>query len=182
MRCSQETEDSCKPDDAALEALEHCLKGFAIQGNMDSRRRNYTQIWDQLDQRINGSAALRSDDRFCVNVVGTGSPAKLGIPERLAARVLPHADLRFEAFYETIHRNFALIPAMVSEAYYDRKFSSTIITSLVTGVPIIVQYKFLTAYTFMSKDNVYMQWNAEPVSNRMSGRALWGTGKWTSTK
>lgn len=40
---------------------------------------------------------------------------------------------RFDDFYELIYHNFALIPALASDSYYDRKFSSTLITSMVTG-------------------------------------------------
>ncbi len=40
---------------------------------------------------------------------------------------------RFQDFYELIRQNLALLPALASDAYFDRKFSSTLITSLVTG-------------------------------------------------
>ena len=89
---------------------------------MDSRRRNYTLIWDQLDRRLNASAALRNDKRFLVNVVGSGSPAKLEVPLRLEQRVLPHVNLRFDDFYDLIHHNFALIPTLASEAYFDSEW------------------------------------------------------------
>ena len=56
-----------------------CLQGFAIQGNMDSRRRNYTLIWAQMEERLAASADLRKDGRFLVNVVGSGSPKKLEV-------------------------------------------------------------------------------------------------------
>ncbi len=129
-----------------------CLSGFAIQGNMDSRRRNYTLIWNQIDERLNASQTLRQDSRFKINVVGSGqrpgsavrnivlavlnhlwlprpgsgSPSKLEVPERLSERVLPHVNLRFDDFYDLIHHNLALLPTLASEAYYDRKFSSTV--------------------------------------------------------
>lgn len=50
---------------------------------------------------------------------------------------------RFLDFYNLIAHNFALIPALASESYYDRKFSSTLITSLVTNTPVIVDHRFL---------------------------------------
>mmetsp|Transcript_40261 Transcript_40261/g.89407 ORF Transcript_40261/g.89407 Transcript_40261/m.89407 type:complete len:399 (+) Transcript_40261:273-1469(+) len=144
-----------------VQDLPKCLSGFAIQGNMDSRRRNYTEIWRQLEARLNTSAELKRDSRFMVNVVGSGSPSKLEVPPRLAQRIAPHANLKFPEFYELIHHNFALIPTLASEAYFDRKFSSTLITSMVTGVPVIVNYRFLKSYTFLNQSHVYMQWNKE---------------------
>ena len=176
------------------EELRTCLAGFAIQGNMDSRRRNYTLIWDQLDERLNASEDLRRDDRFKINVVGSGCPSKLEVPLRLEQRVRPHVNLRFDDFYDLIHHNFALIPTLASESYFDRKvrgggcpvtdmglnhlcvwltraltfttisplqFSSTVITSLATGVPIIVTKRFLESYTFLSKDSVWLQIDGE---------------------
>lgn len=137
--------------------LSSCLSGFAIQGNMDSRRRNYTEIWNQVDHAINSSETLRSDQRLVINVVGSGNPAKLLVPPRLEGRVVPHVNLKFLDFYELIHHNFALIPTLASDAYYDRKFSSTLITSLVTDVPVIVGEKFLQSYSFLGKGHVFMQ-------------------------
>ena len=143
---------------------------------MDGRRRNYTLVWEQLDARLKASATLRGDERFMINVVGSGSRSKLEVgtrtflritptylcngwcftvsnispsspprhllpstphdspplppqvPPQLDARVCPHVNLHFDAFYDLIYHNFALIPTLASEAYYDRKFSSTVIT------------------------------------------------------
>ena len=58
----------------------------------------------------------------------TPSPPPPQVPPQLDARVRPHVNLRFDAFYDLIYHNFALIPTLASEAYYDRKFSSTVIT------------------------------------------------------
>lgn len=85
------------------------------------------------------------------------------MPDRLDERVRPHVNLRFDAFYNLIHNNLALVPTLASEAYFDRKFSSTVITSLVTGVPVIVTSRFLKSYSFLSPDTVFLQWNSEPA-------------------
>lgn len=41
------------------------------------------------------------------------------------------------------------------------KFSSTVITSLATGVPVIVTKRFLLSYTFLSEAHVWLQGDAE---------------------
>jgi len=41
------------------------------------------------------------------------------------------------------------------------QFSSTVITSLATGVPIIVTKRFLESYTFLSEDSVWLQFDGE---------------------
>lgn len=42
--------------------------------------------------------------------------------------------LPFKEFYESISHNLALLTLLKSPKYYDRKISSTVVTSLVTGV------------------------------------------------
>ncbi|KAG1672725.1 hypothetical protein FOA52_005203 [Chlamydomonas sp. UWO 241] len=152
--------------------LTECLSGFAIQGNMDSRRRNYTVIWEEMESLLKASEKLRSDPRFVINVVGSGDPKKLLCPETLCPidavgklaggssgiqRVVPNVGLRFLDFYSLIYRSFALIPTIASDAYFDRKFSSTVITSLVTGTPAIVTPQFLEAYTFLDESTVFLR-------------------------
>lgn len=55
--------------------------------------------------------------------------------------------LHYHDYYNAIHHNLALVPSLANEAYYDRKFSSTVITSLITGTPIIADWKLLRTYT-----------------------------------
>ena len=50
-----------------------------------------------------------------------------------------------------------------ADAYFDRKFSSTVITSLVTTVPMVVTSRFLASYTFLSPAHAYVQRDDEPV-------------------
>ena len=141
--------------------LHSCLSGFSIQGNMDSRRRNYTEIWREIDVTINSSATYKDDMRFGVKVIGSGNPAKLEVPHWLKDRITPHVNLKFVPFYELIYHSYALVPTLASDHYYDRKFSSTLISSLVTGTPMIVTGKFLSAYTFMDKSVVFTQKESE---------------------
>ena len=44
---------------------------------------------------------------------------QLEVPLRLEQRVRPHVNLRFDDFYDLIHHNFALIPTLASESYFD---------------------------------------------------------------
>jgi hypothetical protein len=114
-----QTRSPCKDEE-----LRTCLSGFAIQGNMDSRRRNYTVIWNQLQERLDASEDLRHDNRFKINVVGSGDPSKLEVPLSLEQRVRPHVNLRFDDFYDLVYHNFALIPTLATESYFDRKVCS----------------------------------------------------------
>eukprot|EP00955_Chlamydomonas_euryale_P050158 354470-Chlamydomonas_euryale.AAC.26 len=48
--------------------------------------------------------------------------------------------------HPTLVHKWALLPAFASGVYYDRKFSSTVITSLVSSTPIIADHNLLRAY------------------------------------
>lgn len=41
--------------------------------------------------------------------------------------------------------------------YYTQKFSSTVVTSLITGTPIVANQALLDAYTFLTRDAVLFQ-------------------------
>ena len=147
------------------DATGSCLAGFAIQGAMDSRRRNYSQIWEEMEGHLASSSDLAGDPRYMVNVVGSGSPDKLEVPAALQnskqPRVVPHVNLGFKAFYDVIYHNLGLIPTLASDSYYDRKFSSTVISSLVTSCPLIVTRRFLESYTFLDSRHVFVQEDKE---------------------
>lgn len=147
------------------DALPTCLAGFAIQGAMDSRRRNYSQVWEQMLGHLASSPDLNKDGRYMINVVGSGSPDKLEVPRALLdparPRVVPHVNLGFKAFYDVIYHNLGLIPTLASDSYYDRKFSSTVISSLVTSSPLIVTQRFLDSYTFLDSSHVFVQREGE---------------------
>lgn len=137
-------------------SLRNCLSGFAIQGGFDAKRRNYTQLWQQMDAKIRSSQEHQDEQKLLVHAVGSGNPTRLEVPATLEQRVVPHINLDFLSFYELIHHNFALLPVLAQDAYYDKKFSSTLITSLTTGVPLIVEQRFLTVYTFLTDAHVFV--------------------------
>ncbi len=39
----------------------------------------------------------------------------------------------YPVFYDVVYHSYALIPMLASELYYQSKFSSTVLTSLITG-------------------------------------------------
>lgn len=49
------------------------------------------------------------------------------------------------------------MPSLANPRYYTDKFSSTIITSLSTGTPIIASKQLLKAYSFLTEGSVFQQ-------------------------
>lgn len=151
-----------KPRTSCLHATEvdlmgGCVHGFVLQGKFSNLRRNYSSIWTQISTRLPDLTAGPSAHFFGIKVLGKGDDARLNIPEDL----MPHAKimkrLQFRSFWDVIHHSFALIPALASDKYYNGKFSSTIVTSLTAGTPVIADDRFLAAYRMFTNASVYYQ-------------------------
>ena len=115
-----------------------------------------------------------------MNVLGKGKD-RLNLPPELQSHVSVHRRLPFQGFYTVICHTLvssarlpcvtqldflftimpcykqALVPSLASARYFTSKFSSTIITSLSTGTPIIATKELLASYTFFDKDSVFAQ-------------------------
>lgn len=48
-----------------------------------------------------------------------------------------------------------------SPVYYESKFSSTVYSSLITGVPIIADDRFLNAYTMIDRGAIYYRMDGQ---------------------
>ncbi|KAG1659343.1 hypothetical protein FOA52_008397 [Chlamydomonas sp. UWO 241] len=79
------------------------------------------------------------------------------MPPALAGFVEARVGLRFIEYYEALHHNLALVPSLANPAYYDRKFTSTVITSLITGTPVIAEHRLLRAYRLLDTSVVFLQ-------------------------
>ncbi|GAX80205.1 hypothetical protein CEUSTIGMA_g7643.t1 [Chlamydomonas eustigma] len=139
----------------------NCLKGFSMQGKFSNLRRNYSDMWKQI---LEHAPDIQSDTTvgglFHMNVLGKG-PDRLNLPPQLQNLVSVHRRLPFQSFYTVICHTLALIPSLASQNYFTSKFSSTIITSLSTGTPIIASNRLMRAYHFLKPDTVYVQSNGE---------------------
>ncbi|KAG2437824.1 hypothetical protein HXX76_005443 [Chlamydomonas incerta] len=144
-----------------VDLLGRCLRGFSMQGKFSNLRRNYSSIWRQLQahqtELTSGSAA----PLFHISLLGKGQGDRLGIPPELEPHVTMLRRLHFRTFYEAIHHTFALIPALASSKYYSHKFSSTILSSLISGTPMIADRRFLAAYGMFNESEVYLQREGE---------------------
>lgn len=61
----------------------------------------------------------------------------------------------YPVFYDVVAHSLALVPMLASPLYYESKFSSTVYSSMITGVPMIADDKFLDAYTMIDRSAVY---------------------------
>ena len=145
-----------------LDAL-GCLDGFAIQGNFEPQRRNYTRLWAALEARMrsegggngNGTTLWRrlpADPRLPelrLHLLGRGHVEALGLPPAVAASAQVHFNADYPDYYEAIHRAHGLLLLLASDAYTSTKASSSVVASLVASTPVVADAATLRAYSFI---------------------------------
>lgn len=121
---------------------------FALQGDFDPRRRDYTAIFGQLKE-------FKSDRPIEMHLVGHGN--KPTVPDEVKDKVIFDASLTYPKFYEVLSKQFALLPAFASEEYLDRKASSSMPASLIAGVPPLANRAIVQAYDYLSEEDVWLE-------------------------
>lgn len=155
-------EGNCSTPPAAADNSEQakCNDGICVQGNFSGSRRNYTLLWEFLEKHAaacNGSLApvrrslqaACSSESFKVHMVGRGDRSELRVPDSISHLVHLHENLAAKAFYQRIHGCRALLPLFASDSYLKSKFSSTIISSLISGTPIVSGDEIMRSYKFL---------------------------------
>ncbi|SPO30579.1 uncharacterized protein UTRI_05196 [Ustilago trichophora] len=142
------------PQGIETERAEDKEKAFVIQGNFESGRRDYNQVFQHLRE---GLAALPSGtaESEKPKLVLIGSGKKLEIPEDLTKNVDIHMNLEYPEFYKTLGKSAVLLPAFGRPAYYIEKASSTINAAIIGGTVIIGNQTMLDAYTFLNDQIVF---------------------------
>jgi hypothetical protein len=75
----------------------------------------------------------------------------------------------YAIFYDVVYHSYGLVPALASPLYYASKFSSTVLTSLITGVPVVADAPFLAAYTMIERNAAFYQDQAQSELDVMFG-------------
>lgn len=155
-----------------------CLKGFTLQGKITSARRDYSGLWRQL---VSLPKSARSGLDLIVLGQTTKSDAKNFeklIPKSIRAKVKLQRNLQYTAYYDTIQRSLALLTLFASKDYTTTKLSSTVITSLITGTPVLLHRNASRAYTFLDDDSAYFQEHNETTVQAMARILKAGPGTW----
>lgn len=135
-----------------------CMHGFSIQGNFESARRNYTRLWQQVEAAIGaGSVPTEPPVRpFHLHLLGRGNVHSLGMPGRVEEHTTVHYNLKFPQYYDQLQHTHALLLLLGNVNYLVQKMSSTVVSSLMTGVPIIADSQVLASYTFLKPEHVFL--------------------------
>lgn len=151
--------------------------GFGLQGLYEPSRRDYKTIFSHLQKFIDSRSSER-DERVNSNVtlhlLGGGTHPE--VPSGLISHVSFDESLDYDEYYSVLSRTFALLPAFANNEYLDRKASSTVPAGLIGGTPLVATKEILAAYTYLSKDAVYLQ-NEGETEFDVVGRVLQDGGK-----
>lgn len=132
-----------------------CFKGFSITGSLDKSLRNYGRMWEQITayRDREGADALQN---FKLNILGEVL-GDFTVPGDLQQYVQLYKTPPDPVFYDVIYHSCGIVPALANPAYYTCKLTSAVITTLMTGVPVVADRAFLDAYSMLSPDTVYEQ-------------------------
>ncbi|GLI59260.1 hypothetical protein VaNZ11_001107 [Volvox africanus] len=144
-----------------VDLLGMCLRGFAIQGKFSNQRRNYSSLWKQMEARREELTSGYAKALFRINLLGKGQEDRLGLPQELEPLVNVHRRLRYLGFFEQLHHSFAILPLLAGPRYLTHKFSSSVLSALISGTPLIVDQAFLAAYGMVNEQCVYLQKDGE---------------------
>lgn len=141
---------------------------FALQGDYDPARRNYTSTFEGLSELIDlaqnqssgHNQSVPHNNNITLRLLGHGKN-KPEIPEHLKSHVSFDEDLLYRSFYTLLSRTFTLLPSFASKDYYDIKASSTVPAALIAGAPLVANTELLEAYTYVPEDAVWKQKEGE---------------------
>lgn len=88
---------------ASINAI-NCLHGFAIQGNFEPQRRNYTRVWEMLKGHIaRGDVPTKPPlPALHLHLVGRGLVEQLQLPQEVKALTTLHFNQRYPNYYEQV--------------------------------------------------------------------------------
>lgn len=127
---------------------------LAIQGNLETKRRNYGQVISGIAAAE--AAAVPELPPLQLRLVGSRI-AKIAIPKQLSSIVRIKSGLDFQAFYTYLAESSFLIPAFATDSYLTEKASSTIPLSEILAVPLVADKKILQSYSYLSRDCVWLR-------------------------
>ncbi|KAF2095793.1 hypothetical protein NA57DRAFT_58866 [Rhizodiscina lignyota] len=127
---------------------------FTVQGDLVMGRgpnRDYAGTFQQFGEMMHDNANLPVE----LTVIGEGGLPQ--VPDGAKGMINFERSLPYPEFYGIMHFSTALLPALASHDYLDRKASSTVPASLIAGSPLIADQKILKAYTYLDEDDVYLR-------------------------
>jgi hypothetical protein len=106
MLCADMSPCTCLQEPCSLGSVNAstCQHGFAIQGNFEPARRNYTRLWRQVEDAVAaGSVPTQPPVRLVhLHLVGRGNISTLGIPDAVVNHTTVHFNLKFPEYYSQV--------------------------------------------------------------------------------
>lgn len=129
---------------------------FALQGNYQEDRRNFTRVFEELERAKQQLESAGTSTKVKLHLVGSG-PTKPVVPGQVKEMVQFDENLNYTDFYTTLGGMTAILPAFADEGYFTHKASSSVPASLIAGSPLVATRKLLDAYSYLDESTVWLQ-------------------------
>jgi len=70
---------------------------------------------------------------------------------------------RFRDFYQCLQDSLAILPSIASNRYYNRKSTSTVMSSIVSNTPLLISVQFQQVYSFFNASNAFIHNDSEQL-------------------
>jgi hypothetical protein len=150
---------------------------LGMQGDFNAYRRNYTAIFEHLNDVVELTKARTSPSNrttsqdVALHLLGHGKPPK--VPSDIISHVAIDQRLDYPEYYSTLSRTFSVLPAFATTDYLDRKASSSIPAALIAGAPLIASEEILGAYAYLPFDAVWLQYQTESEMDVVRRIVVW---------
>lgn len=131
---------------------------FAMQGNIDTKRRSYKEVFSSL-QKHSKETFMSNNIHSHLYVLGRGSLEN--VPQEIKGMIHIERALKYLDFYNVLANSIAIIPAFASYDYFVNKASSSVPASIISGTPLVVTQELLDSYTYLDKSAVILRKNQE---------------------
>lgn len=131
---------------------------FALQGNFNPLRRNFTRAFEELGQAKQRMEATNEEDlesSLRLHMVGSGT--RPPVPSDVEDMVIFNEQLNFTDYYKVLSTMTAIVPAFADEDYFTTKASSSVPAALIAGAPIVASRHMLETYAYLEEDAVWLQ-------------------------
>lgn len=122
---------------------------FAIQGCVESFRRNYSCL-DDLCNRFGGTDGL---PKFTMNVIGQTTGTGTGVTSAIKVVANPSFEVLFSFLQEKVHWMMPCVDETYDHKYFTNKITSSVMMAIGNGVPLLLHQQLADVYGLQNDVN-----------------------------
>ncbi|KAJ3047841.1 hypothetical protein HK097_011131, partial [Rhizophlyctis rosea] len=145
----------------------HIQPFIAMQGYLESNRRNYTHILTALQQNLPLLQSFQQKySNVSISIFGSdnnhpGRGPQSSIPKDLKPFVKFHINLPYPEYYALMSSAIGILPAFAAPEYLQSRASSSIGAAVIVGTPPIATKEIVGAYRYLDGESGEAYWTQE---------------------